>query len=138
MVLSKSRRRRRIATTLVLAGLFLAGVAAVLALRPRPKEYIPGDKVQGLTESLARDIPSDYPGITFEDVTQASHIRFRHFSGSRTSQLPEDMGSGAAWGDYDGDGRPDLFLPNEAGPLTLTHSQLEASPAQCALYHNNG
>ena len=138
MILSGNRRRRRIVVTLALALIFLAGVVAVLALRPRPKEYIPGDKVQGLTESLAREIPSDYPGITFEDVTQASGIRFRHFWGARTSQLPEDMGSGAAWGDYDGDGRPDLFLPNDAGPLTLSRNELAKSPARCALYHNNG
>ena len=65
-------------------------------------------------------------------------MRFAHFSGRRSSQLPEDMGSGLAWGDYDGDGYPDLFVVNESGPLTLTPAEVERSPAHAHLFHNNG
>jgi len=55
-------------------------------------------------------IPPDYPRITFTDVTDQAGIHFKHFHGARTTQLPEDMGSGAAWGDFDNDGFPDGHL----------------------------
>lgn len=137
-MMRRSRRQRRLAAAAVFTVLFVIGVVAVLALRPKPADYVPGEKPEGVTSDLGRDLPPDYPGLTFADATATAKITFRHFSGKRSSQLPEDMGSGAAWGDYDQDGYPDLFLANEVGPLTLTATQRQSSPARCALYHNNG
>ena len=51
-------------------------------------------------------------GIRFQDLTEASGIDFQHFQKKRNSLLLEDVGSGAAWGDYDADGDEDLFLVN--------------------------
>ena len=64
-------------------------------------------------------------GVRFTDQADAAGLHFVHFDGRRSSQLPEDMGSGLAWGDYDGDGYPDLFVVNESGPLTLTPTEVE-------------
>ncbi|MCH7474687.1 MAG: CRTAC1 family protein [Gemmatimonadetes bacterium] len=100
--------------------------------------YRPGEAVEGLTADLDRSVPGDYPRITFTDVTDRSGITFRHFSGHRTTQLPEDMGSGAAWADYDNDGWLDLFVVNQAGPLTLSADEVRSSSARSALYRNNG
>ncbi len=77
-------------------------------------------------------------GVTFTGQAEAAGLRFVHFRGKRSSQLPEDMGSGLAWGDYDGDGYPDLFVVNESGPLTLTPAEVEQSPAHAHLFHNDG
>ena len=65
------------------------------------------------------------PNITFKDVAGQSGIHFHHFYGTRTSQIPEDMGSGAAWIDYDQDGWQDLFVVNEVGPWGMTEKQME-------------
>lgn len=105
-------------------------------MRPE-KTYKPGERVEGLTSELSRNLPADRPRVTFADVTREAGIEFQHFSGERSSQLPEDMGSGAAWGDYDGDGWPDLFLVNAVGSLDMSADAQQQSPARSVLYHNN-
>jgi hypothetical protein len=72
-------------------------------------------------------------GAHFEDVTRAAGIRFIHNNGAFGKKyLPETLGPGAAFIDYDNDGWQDIFLVNGApwpghpGPATTP-----------ALYHNN-
>lgn len=138
MLKTRTRRERFLLLTALGVALFLVANATVLWWRAQSKEtYRPGEKIEGLTAELARALPSDYPRVTFVDATVEAGIRFQHFSGKRSIQLPEDMGSGAAWSDYDNDGWLDLFVANEAGPLTLSEDEIKASPAHCALYHNN-
>ncbi len=53
------------------------------------------------------------PGFKFTDVTNAAGIRFRHNSGAYGGKLlPETLGSGCAFLDYDGDGWQDILLIN--------------------------
>ena len=133
------RRQRHLVLTVALGGVFVMAMAVVVWFFSSPAQsYRPGEAIEGLTAGLARSLPEDYPRITFTDATDEAGIAFRHFSGRRTSQLPEDMGSGAAWGDYDNDGWLDLYVVNEVGPLTLTAAAVAASPAHNVLYHNNG
>src|SRR5581483_6682613 len=133
-----NRRQRQVRLVVAGAALFAAFAAmAAWRLLGRTATYRPGERVEGITAELARPIPDDHPKVAFTDVTKAAGIRYRHFSGVRTSQLPEDMGSGAAWGDYDGDGWVDLVVANEVGPLTMSEADRRASPARAQLYHNN-
>jgi hypothetical protein len=132
------RRRRLLIITagFGLAFIALAAIAVWVAMKPEPT-YSPGESIEGLTAELARSLPEGYPRVTFSDVTEEAGIRFRHFSGSRSTQLPEDMGSGAAWADYDRDGWPDIYIVNLSGPITLSDSALAESAAYSALYRNN-
>src|SRR5258708_39533510 len=53
------------------------------------------------------------PDVKFVDITRESGITFTHANGANGAKLlPETMGSGAAFFDYDGDGDPDLLLVN--------------------------
>ena len=95
-----------------------AGISVQLLTRGEPA-YSPGEELSGLTTALARGLPDDHPNVSFTDVTDSAGIDFRHFPAARTGQLPEDMGSGAGWADYDNDGWLDLLLVNIAGPSRL-------------------
>jgi hypothetical protein len=55
--------------------------------------------------------------VWFEDVAEKAGLAFRHFDPATPLHLmPETMGSGLGWIDYDADGWPDLFCVQD-GPL---------------------
>ena len=70
----------------------------------------------------------------FEDVSSKAGIAFKHFDPATTFHLvPETMGSGIGWIDYDADGWPDLFCVQD-GPLPPA----PGDPTQIhRLYRNN-
>src|SRR5215475_14073401 len=73
--------------------------------------------------------------VTFEEVSaQASKINWTHNNAhSPDRQLPETVGAGCAFFDYDNDGWPDIYLVN-SGPSDFF---TPAAPLKNALYHNN-
>lgn len=65
------------------------------------------------------------PPIHFTDVTDSAGIHFKHADGAAGEyHLPETLGTGGAFLDYDNDGDLDLYLVNSA--------------ASSMLYRNNG
>jgi hypothetical protein len=73
--------------------------------------------------------------IRFTDVAQSAGITFRHESGrSGRFYLPETMGSGCAFLDYNNDGHLDLFLVNSTRLPGFTGK----GPFYPALYRNQG
>lgn len=133
-----SPRRRRLRWTLaVLGALFLCGVGVGLVMyqRARPAAYRPDEQLDDITNELARQLPPDAPRPRLTDATAAAGLAdFRNFAGDRTSQLPEDMGPGVAWGDFDNDGDDDLFLVSAGGALNVPAAELPP----CALFENLG
>jgi len=72
--------------------------------------------------------------ITFRDITAQAGIHFTHNNGAVGNKwLPETMGPGCAFIDYDNDGWPDILLVN--GTDWPAHSKSGATTLK--LYHNN-
>jgi len=82
------------------------------------------------THTVASTKPAD---VVFTDVTETAGIAFSHHNGrSGQKLLPETLGSGVVFFDYDNDARPDLLLVNSR-PW-----EAQAEPVTSKLYRNNG
>ncbi|MDP6740023.1 MAG: VCBS repeat-containing protein, partial [Planctomycetota bacterium] len=109
-----SRRRRRIRRSVVWMG--LGGVALIAGAywleRSRNTDLAnPEDSVTSqFVHSAERE-----SAIRYTDVSDQSGLSMRHGPGARQRLLPEDTGSGLAWGDFDGDGDWDLYAVNIPG-----------------------
>jgi hypothetical protein len=138
-----SPRHRRLlwcAAFLILTGVLGTVFGINFYRRLQPQTYKPGEELADITHNLDRNagteglrnvdqpLPRGAPQPRFTDVTrQAGLAEFRNFAGDRTSQLPEDIGSGLAWGDFDNDGNEDLFLVSAGGSLNLPVEQRATS-----------
>jgi hypothetical protein len=84
-------------------------------------------------KTQAKPVEAASTGV-FKDVTAEAGITFVHNTGAFGKYwMPETMGSGCAWLDYNGDGRPDLYLVN--GTSWPGHGTGQTPPA---LYRNDG
>jgi hypothetical protein len=75
--------------------------------------------------------PRSGAALPFRDVAQESGVRFTHYRGeSGRHHMPETMGSGCLFFDYDGDGWPDIYLlqgaalPGASPPASTPCGQL--------------
>jgi hypothetical protein len=87
-----------------------------------------------LQSFAAQSAASNALGFRFTDVTSQAGIHFRHNSGAFGGKfLPETLGSGCAFLDYDRDGWQDILLIN--GSDWPGHKK---SRSTLRLYHNDG
>jgi hypothetical protein len=120
----------------VLAVLVLVGVGVAYWLtRPEPAPQV---KETQLAQVAVREASKlEIPAVAFTDITADAGLRFVHENGAAGEKLlPETMGGGCAFFDFDGDGDQDILLVNsqrwpwDARPKT--------EPATAALYRNDG
>ena len=134
------KRRTLIVRTVIGCSVPVVAIAAWILFRPGADDvpYVAGGETEGITRALDRRADDRGGALRFVEITGESGIDFTYFPFVRTSQIPEDMGPGAAWGDYDGDGLDDLFLPNFAAPLGVPDEEMSRSAAHDRLYRNRG
>ena len=123
-------------SAIAFAVLLLAAAGTLLYLKRKP-----APRAAQLTTVAAPVVPirpqAEIPDAKFSDVTAASGISFIHSNGAYGEKLlPETMGGGVAFLDYDNDGNQDLLFINSA-EWPWHPSDGKAKPTM-ALYHNDG
>jgi hypothetical protein len=121
--------RRRIAVALLGVSCAIAVFAWLRRTPALPPAPLP---VRSSTAS------SPTPGVSFIDITRAAGITFEHQNGAEGQKLlPETMGGGVAFFDYNNDGRPDLLFV-DSRPWPWSTEPHAAVRSRLALYRNDG
>ena len=114
--------------------LLIGGMVWWLRREP-PKPVVIATEVTGPTLRDTHAI--EVPEAKFTDITEQAGLRFEHFTGARGEKLlPETMGGGCAFFDFDNDGDQDILFINGCDwPWT---KEPAAPPPTLALYRNDG
>ena len=123
--------RRSLVVIAVLVALVLGGIY----LANRPEELAPEQEIEQAAPEVVDQGAATVAEVSFANITQEAGIDFVHVNGSTGEKLlPETMGGGVAFFDYDNDGDADLlFINSNHWP----HNNVSDKPTM-ALYRNDG
>src|SRR5438445_1297130 len=118
----------------IVIAVVVIGFIFIVKRKPAP----PPPRVTQLSAPTAPDNPkAEIPTATFTDITREAGVTFLHNNGAYGDKLlPETMGGGVAFFDFDNDGAPDLLFINSTD--WPGHLPAGGKPATHALYHNDG
>ncbi|HXV76485.1 MAG TPA: CRTAC1 family protein [Candidatus Polarisedimenticolaceae bacterium] len=120
---------------LVGAILVLVVLATLWSLRERPEVETFVDSGPVAVPQALRQETAGMPTVAFTDITERAGIDFVHNSGAYGAKLlPETMGGGVAFLDYDNDGDEDLLFVNSAD----WPDHRRGGSAPMTLYRNDG
>ena len=116
--------------------LIAGAVAGGVWYAKRKPPVVPGQQTTLTAPNVPTGAPAEIPTVKFTDITADAGIKFVHFNGATGEKLlPETMGGGVAFLDFDNDGAQDLLFVNSAPwPWTSWSGVLPTMK----LYRNDG
>lgn len=119
--------------------LLICGFIAYNLLKPKEKKITAVNSVIEAPEQRVIPAKEYVPEAKFTDITSESGINFEHNNGATGDKLlPESMGAGVAFFDFDSDGDQDLLFINGTWWPWDIKKKPELKPTTAALYRNNG
>jgi enediyne biosynthesis protein E4 len=130
-------RRAFVVSVAIIAVALVIGLILIWLMMPSQDPGTVQDAEIQAPSRTATRAPDRPPSVRFTDITAEAGIDFVHVNGAYGERLmPETLGSGAAFLDYDGDGLQDLLLVNST--YWPGHEPDDAEPPRLALYRNLG
>lgn len=124
--------------SLIVFALIAIIIIPVIYMMTRPEEAPPLKESELAEVEVRETSEATAPSVTFTDITGAAGIDFIHESGARGQKLlPETMGGGCAFFDFDNDGDQDLLFINSQTWNENAGESVE-KPALMGLYRNDG
>src|SRR6516165_7300394 len=123
-------------SVIALVIILIVGGAGFLLLKRKPAPT-PAKVTQMAAPVVPERPQAEIPLAKFTDISKTAGINFVHNNGAYGEKLlPETMGSGVAFFDFDNDGNQDLlFINSTYWPWHVPEGKL---PTTAALYHNDG
>ncbi len=119
---------------LALAGI---GTGAYFYLKPEPKKVVATD-IKPTLPTVRSQRKIELPKTPMTDITQSSGLKFKHVCGAYGDKLlPETMGGGGGFIDYDSDGDYDVILVNSCYWPDRPEAKKPDQP-KLALFQNDG
>lgn len=133
------RAFRGSAIALVVLAALAGGTVWYVNRKPASKPH----QVTPLSAPVAPEgAPKEIPAVKFKDITAEAGITFVHNNGAEGEKLlPETMGGGVAFFDFDDDGAQDLLFINSTSWPRAAGAPERAGgrkPGTMALYRNDG
>src|SRR2546426_9725273 len=127
------RAFRRSLVVLLVVGAVVGGISFLL----EPQPPAPQTQIAQLDTPASRELlVSEIPFARFTDITKQAGLTFVHNNGAYGEKLlPETMGGGVAFFDFDNDDHPDLlFINSSYWPEKIPENK---RPTTMALYRND-
>src|SRR5213078_1849060 len=131
-IIGKAARWSLVVGTVI--AVVVIGFIFIVKRKPVP----PPPRVTQLSAPTVPENPkAEIPTATFTDITQEAGVAFLHNNGAYGDKLlPETMGGGVAFFDFDNDGAPDLLFINST--WWPSHIPSGQKATTMALYRNDG